>query len=148
MVQDQGLDVYLAPFSDTTKRYQQHTVPAGSPNFTGDPNEVYIEAVNGERFMVVVDVMKDFDMRSGTHLSIAYELDQNRGSSRINSDKSLPDLQKGLLGEPDLKGRDILEETTRKVDGEWLDCGFTFCCLETGTDSHLREYLRGSTDIE
>lgn len=50
MVQNQGIDVYLAPYSDINERYQQHEVPIGSPNWTGDPNEVYIEAVDGERF--------------------------------------------------------------------------------------------------
>ena len=81
MVQDQGLDVYLAPFADITKRYQQHAVPAGSPNFTGDPNEVYIEAIDGERFIIVVDLMKWFDMGGATHLRILHEIDQSRDAS-------------------------------------------------------------------
>jgi hypothetical protein len=29
--------------------------------FTGSPNEVYIEALDGEDFTVVIDLMKDFD---------------------------------------------------------------------------------------
>jgi formylmethanofuran dehydrogenase subunit D len=61
MVQNQGLDVYLAPFDDNASRYQQYTASAASPDFTGDPNEVYIEAVDGERFIIMVDVMESFD---------------------------------------------------------------------------------------
>jgi hypothetical protein len=90
MVQNQGIDVYLAPFDDYTRRYQQHTVPAASPNFKNDSNEVYIEAADGERFLVMVELLKDFDAKGGTHLSIEYEVDESGG---INGYPSLSALK-------------------------------------------------------
>ena len=82
MVQNQGIDVYLAPYSDINGRYEQHAVPLGSSAFTNDPNEIYIEAVDGERFTIVGDLLKDFDMKGAEHLYFTYEMDQSRGSSR------------------------------------------------------------------
>jgi len=54
MVQDQGIEVYLAQFSDIANRYKEYPVPTASPSLTGDANEVYVEAPDGERFMIVV----------------------------------------------------------------------------------------------
>jgi hypothetical protein len=61
MVQTHGIDVYLARFADIDDRYikdrfREHPVPANSPKFTSNTNEAYIEAVDGERFAVVVDL--------------------------------------------------------------------------------------------
>jgi hypothetical protein len=58
MVQSHGIDVYLVQFGNPDKRYPEHTIPRTSPAFTRDPNEVYVEAVNGERFVVVIDLLK------------------------------------------------------------------------------------------
>jgi hypothetical protein len=58
-LQDQGLNVYL-----------KHTAPAGSSVFTGDANEVYIEAVDGERF----NILKKFDIKDSTHLRVKYQV--------------------------------------------------------------------------
>lgn len=132
MVQDQGLDVYLAPCSDITQRYRQHAVPVGSPNFTGDPNEVYIEAVNGERFIIVVDLMKWFDMKGATHLCIRYDIDQARDASARQNVESIRELQSGRPKEMVLKGRHTLDSMSRKVDGAWSMCGFTFASLVMG----------------
>jgi hypothetical protein len=38
--------------------------------FTGDANEVYIEAVDGERF----NILKKFDIKDGTHLRVKYQV--------------------------------------------------------------------------
>lgn len=63
MVQDQGIDVYLAPYSDIRRRYPEHAVPTTSRSFSGKPDEVYIEAVDGERFVIVVDLLEGFDAK-------------------------------------------------------------------------------------
>jgi hypothetical protein len=137
MVQSQGIDVYLAPFSDITKRYQQHAVPTGSPNFTGDPNEIYIEAVDGERFVIVVDLMKGFDMKGATHLYIKQNIDQARGASGRASYRSLAELETGRPDEMKLKGRHVFESTSRKINGAWSKCGFVFASLVMGKAPHI-----------
>jgi hypothetical protein len=88
MVQNQGIDVYLAPFSDQTKPYPQHGIPVISPNFTGDPNEVYIQAVDSERFVILVDFMQDFNMYGAEHVKIKWEIDQDRGANGCSDYRS------------------------------------------------------------
>jgi hypothetical protein len=132
MVQNQGMDVYLAPFSDISERCEQHAVPLGSPAFTNDPNEVYIEAVDGERFIIVGDPLKDFDMKGAEHLRLNYEIDQSRGSSGRVDCLSLSELNDGTPQGTNLQGRWSRGTTTRKVDGAWSKCGFVFATLETG----------------
>jgi hypothetical protein len=118
-------------------------VPAASPNFKNDSNEVYIEAADGERFLVMVELLKDFDAKGGTHLSIEYEVDESGG---INGYPSLSALKEKTHGDPQLKGRDWCEETTRKIGGDWIDCGFTFSSLKAGTNHYLCHYLPALAD--
>jgi hypothetical protein len=132
MVQHQGIDVYLAPFSDINERYQQHDVPLNSPAFTNDPNEVYIQAVDGERFSIVVDLLKDFDAKCAGHLKIAYAIDQPVDGSVATSCPSLPVLQATRPMGTNLKGRKMLSETTKKVNGIWCRCGVAFASLKIG----------------
>jgi hypothetical protein len=42
--------------------------------FTGSPNEVYIEALDGEDFTVVIDLMKDFDYMGVKRFRIVCEI--------------------------------------------------------------------------
>lgn len=132
MVQNQGIDVYLAPYGHINERYEQHAVPLGSPAFTNDPNEVYIEAVDGERFMIVADLLKDFDMKGATHLYFTYKIDQPVGGSATGLCSSLSDLRAGKPTGTNLQGRDTLSELTKKVNGNWCDCALTFASLEIG----------------
>jgi hypothetical protein len=132
MVQHQGIDVYLAPYSDINGRYEQHAVPLGSPAFTNDPNEIYIEAVDGERFTVVVDLLKDFEMKGARHLYLSYEIDQPVGGSATSRYNSLPVLRASQPAGTNLKGRDMLSVLSKKVGGIWCTCGFTFATLKIG----------------
>jgi hypothetical protein len=51
--------------------------------FTSDANEVYIEAVDRERFIIVVDLLNDFDIKGSSHLRIQYHMEQaERGQNR------------------------------------------------------------------
>lgn len=132
MVQNQGIDAYLAPFADITKPYQQHGVPTASPAFIGDFNEVYIEAVDGERFAVVVDLMEDFDMHGAEYLCIVIHLDQDRGKDAHSCHATLSKLEAGVPRATALKSRSIHSTINRKMDGSWMTCGFTFKPLVIG----------------
>lgn len=138
MVQDQGFDVYLAPFSDITKRYPEYTVPANFPVLTRDANEVYIEAVDGERFVIVVDLLKNFNARQGKMLVIGYDADGEKCTSNVMLNELLITKPRGSR----LKGRKVLSSTARKVDGRWVACGFAFAPLRMGTS--LSEYCESS----
>lgn len=128
MVQDQGVDVYLAPFSDITKRYPEYAVPIDSPVQSNDPNEVYIEAVNGERFVIVVDLLGDFDTQQGKMLLIDYDVDGDLPTESCTYQK----LKRELTQNVGLKGRKLLTSYARKIDGRWVECGFSFAPLEMG----------------
>jgi hypothetical protein len=133
MVQDQGLDVYLAPFGNINERYQQHAVPEGSPAFTGDPNEVYIEAVDEERFIIVANLLEDLETKGATHLQFNHEIDQARDASGTTTCMSLTELERQGSKHMNLKGRHTMATTIRKVDGAWSRCGFVFAFLVMGT---------------
>jgi hypothetical protein len=137
MVQNQGIDVYIAPFNNINRRYPQHGVPTISSNFTGDPNEVYIEAVDGERFIVVLDLMKDFNMYGADHLHIKWEMDQDHGVNGRIRFYTLSDLASHVPRGTSLKGRTKFETRCRKIDGDWMKCGFVFAALNIGNGLHL-----------
>lgn len=129
MVQSQGIDVYLAPFSDITKRYPEYAVPIDSPAHTNDPNEVYIEAVDGERFAIVVDLLEHFDRQQSKMLKISVIVDGDICSAAYEYNE----LGQMKLGDTPIKGRDVTTWTKRKIDGRWVKCGLIFAPLEIGT---------------
>lgn len=122
MVQAQDVEVFLAPFSDITKRYKEYPIPATSPSFTGDVNEAYIEAVDGERFVIVVDLGANFDAKGGTHLRIRCTVDGSSGAKhRIIPTESKPN------------NRSVNEYYQRRINGNWVKSGYTFVPLQIGT---------------
>ena len=74
MVQQQGIDVYLAPFGKVDQRYPEHAAPFSSSDATANSKEVYIEAVDGERFVVLVDLGMDFDAKGSPMIKVRYGL--------------------------------------------------------------------------
>jgi hypothetical protein len=128
MVQNQGIDVYLAPYSDLSKRYPEHAVPRTSPAFSGNPNEVYIEAVDGERFVIVVDLLKEFGAKGSKMLQIYYNIDGTVTSHR----NRYSTLAMGTRNSQGLQGRDTLDSQIKKIDGRWVECGCTFAQLKMG----------------
>jgi len=135
MVQNHGIDVYLARFADIDDRYikdrfREHPVPANSPKFTGNTNEAYIEAVDGERFVVVVDLGEDFDAKGSARLWIECFIDGEFMSKQV-----IPDVQlrEGVPRESTLQGRYTNEHTNLHLDRKLVKCGYAFSPLLTGT---------------
>lgn len=83
MVQNQGIDVRVAPYSGTNnfERYQQYTMPANSLHFSGDPNEVYIEANDGERLVIVLDLLPYYQPNGSDFIWVELEVDQDCGEN-------------------------------------------------------------------
>jgi hypothetical protein len=75
MVAIQGLDVYVAKQADNSRRYAEYAIPQSSPAHTGNPHDVYIEAVDGGRFAVMIEVTDQFHMEDAPHLEIEYGVD-------------------------------------------------------------------------
>lgn len=134
MVQHQGIDVYVAPHAAINKRYPEHAVPVTSPAYTGDPNEVYIEAVDDERFVVVMDLMDSFDPGDTEAVQITYLIDHDDELHNGEcTNRTLSTLKASRPRGYDLKGRYIYQDTHRHVGEEWFKCGFTFASLQMGT---------------
>jgi len=128
MVQSHGIDVYLTPFGNPDKRYPEHAIPPTSPAFTRDPNEVYVEAANGERFIVVVDLLNDFQDRGSDFLSYERQFQDNSYHQFL----SYGSLKLNMPPGSELKGRHIDNQCVRKIEGRWSKCGYVFGRLETG----------------
>jgi hypothetical protein len=128
MVQHQGIDVYLAPFGNPEGRHREYAAPVDSPVYTGDLNEVWIEAVDGERFVIVVDLFNGFDPKGSTALLIYRRVNDSWYSSV--QDYSL--LRWNVPDGVDLQGHYTRDTEPRKVDGRWVKCGFTFGRLDIG----------------
>lgn len=122
MVQHQGIDAYLAPFGHIRKRYPEHAVPTTSPVFPGNSNEVYIEAVDGERFVIVVDLLKGFDTKGSKMLKINHTIEGGGNGQHM----SYSELAKRARRRPSLQGRDVAASEVKKIDGRWVKCGYTF----------------------
>lgn len=131
MVQDQGIDVYLAIFSDNSKRYKECSVPTTSPSFTGDANEVYIEAVDGERFVVVVDTWQKSDVEGNERLKISCQID--------SVDDSTGPWECGFAHRwmapfgSTMEGRYVHSDCQRQIQGQGkVNCGYVFVPLQIG----------------
>ena len=137
MVQDQGLDVYLVPFSDMSKRFRQHVLPTTSPSFTGDRNEVYIEAADDVRFAIVVDLLPHFDFKGFKHLRIIYELDGASGTIGCATYRDFKGFRYERPRRSPLQGRYTFSSVTHQVGGDWSNCAFSSGSLKTGNNYPL-----------
>lgn len=121
------IEVYLERCSDGA-RYNEFTALPGTPKYTGDPNEKYIEATTDERFRIVVKLRRGFDFMGSPMVRVEYFVDQGNfiweTLSRYKSPFALPS---------DQSHRDAsLEMIQQFIDGQYMDCGLTFGELKTG----------------
>ena len=76
MVVVNGIDAFVRRKEDG-KRYDEYTIPLDSPKYTGEPNEVYIKAVTGESFEIVVQLTANFDFQGCGAVQVACTIDTN-----------------------------------------------------------------------
>jgi hypothetical protein len=130
MVRNQGINVYLAPFDDISNVFREYPVTATSPGFTANATEAYIEAVDGERFVVVVDLGEEFEAKGSARLRIECFIDGEFISKQVSPYVLLKeDAPPGS----DLKGRYINSRADLHVDGHRVECGYAFSPLLMGT---------------
>lgn len=134
MVQDQGIEVYLAPYNDISRRYPEHAIPTTSPAFTGKPNEVYIEAVDGERFMIVVKVLEEFDTKGGNGFLLG-RITSGEWQFSPNCPPVLSEVPRKTHIFP---LHTSISSETKKIDGRWVGSGFRFAQLKMGMISTVQ----------
>lgn len=121
-----GIEVFLVRCNDNT-RYQEYTIPAGSPEYTGKQDKAYIEVVAGERYKIVTKVPKKFSFNRTSHLEIEYSVD---GGKSVLTQVPREAVQKA----PGRTGfyEDSYESISGSFDGAWRNCGLTFAAVLRG----------------
>lgn len=116
-----GVEVYVRPHDSDTS-YREREAPRSSPLYTGFKNERYIEAVNDERFEVVVTLDSAFDFKNYTQASVDLVID---GGSISCYD---------VLAKPERRAEvsTVFYENLTRANGEWKCVGFFFRELKTG----------------
>jgi hypothetical protein len=130
MVRHQGIDVYLAPFSDINNRFREYPVPATYPKFTNGASEAYVEAVDGERFVVVVDLGEEYEAKGSARLWIECFIDGGFISKQVSP---YVQLKEAVPRESALRGRYINERTDLHIAGQLVRCGYKLSPLRMGT---------------
>nr|OQO21471.1 hypothetical protein B0A51_08850 [Rachicladosporium sp. CCFEE 5018] len=130
MVVCNGIEVYIARKSDG-QRYAEYTPPAGSPAYTGNPNEIYIQAREGEHFAVRRRVLPGFDFMGVTHLKTNIAIGEHQGAF-------LDHTRKEIEAAGDAGHVTSYSSSTKYIDGMWMRCALTFSALSLGRSSARR----------
>jgi hypothetical protein len=124
MVRHQGIEVYLAPFTNISGRFNEHPVS------TTSPGEAYIEAVYGEPFVVVVDLSEDYQAKGSARLWIECFLDGEFISKQVSPYVTLRDA---VPPGSDLKDRYTNSRAELHIDKRRVKCGYAFSPVLMGT---------------
>ncbi|GAB1737987.1 hypothetical protein NU219Hw_g2499t1 [Hortaea werneckii] len=121
--EEAGIEVFVRPY-DSDTGYREYRAPRSSPLYTGRKNERYIEAVNDERFEVVVKLDSTFEFRKYTEAMASLKLD---GGSISCFD---------TLAKPKQRAKvcTLLDNSATCEDGKWECVGFYFRELKAMED--------------
>lgn len=111
-----NVGVYLSRPIDGL-RYKEYPVP-GNIRHCRDANKRYIEAATDERFQVHVHLLGGFDFMNSLAVCIRYHLE----------DRS--EFREATLSEAGQSHQ--IDCVSRKIDGQFFDCGLTFGELAKG----------------
>lgn len=130
--EEAGIEVFVRPY-DSDTAYREYRAPRSSPLYTGQKNERYIEAVNDERFEVVVKLEPAFDFKMYTGVKVCTNIDGGGISCHT------------ILANPKRKveSRIVLRECFSYEGHEWQCVGFCFreakACMYRYSPSQIDE---------
>ena len=128
MVQSDRIEVRLVRHSDST-RYTEYALPPHiSTALTGTGNEVYIEAVAGERFAIELKLLRGFKFKDHPKVLVQYFLDGDKCISTNLSKRKHQDAEPGTRSQLE----DTLSTSRCFIDGQWMVCGLAFGELSMG----------------
>ena len=128
MVQSNGVEVCVRRFEDKTP-YREYAAPTASPKYSGHPNEVYIEAIDEERFEIFTNISPEFSFMDAPHIKIKVQLEDNVASRSYRAkDASIAGNVIPLAKKPSYT-RTMVK---KMKDGEWKNCAFAFSRLSIG----------------
>lgn len=125
MVQREGIEVYIVRVEDNV-RHEEHERPNGrrGPKF----NHIFIEAVTGERFAIVVECLPSFDWKNAADLRIQFWIDnRNFYMAEFLTRREVNNR------DPSKHRRQVRHESeTWLVEGKWTNCGLVFADVQIG----------------
>jgi len=74
MVKSQGVEVYLVRYEDN-HRYPEYECPSPYEEAQHTPNEVYVEAITGERYAIAFVLTRDFNFRGSPEVKLRCRFD-------------------------------------------------------------------------
>lgn len=125
MVQHEGIEVHIVRVEDD-HRYEEHERPSLHPG--SKANRIFIEAVTGERFAIVVECLPSFDWKRTSDLRIQFWID-NRDFYMAEFLTKREVNHRNFL----MRRRQVRQENeTWLVDGKWTSCGLAFADVKVG----------------
>jgi hypothetical protein len=128
MVQADKVEVYLERYDDGF-RYNEHTPPAGTKKYTGNPGKTYVEVNTDERFRIRVKLLSGFNFMKYPCVGVSYYVDRD-GYSRSRALSG----RRPKNSSPDYRWHreDYFDEVERFIGGQYMKCDFTFGELKLG----------------
>lgn len=123
----QGIKAAIKSFDDD-KPYPEHRRRKAPNARFGGRKEVYIEAVSGERFYIVVEFTYNFNFMDSEDVQIAVTLDDDERIVGCISAEDVKPVHIAWNPERQL----VIESAGREIDGRWVNCGMTFAELQIG----------------
>ncbi|KAI7713798.1 hypothetical protein KC322_g3393 [Hortaea werneckii] len=114
--EESDVEAFIRPL-DSNIRYRELKAPPSSPMYTGNPNECYIQAVDGEQFVMVVNLGENFDSQGYDAVRVDIKIDGRlllcysfnappRGSAYTKQLVSFTDTAEHAEGEDDQELQD------------------------------------------
>ncbi|KAF2764743.1 hypothetical protein EJ03DRAFT_16741 [Teratosphaeria nubilosa] len=134
--QQTGLQAYVAKYDEdnefSTKYYYEYIAPPESPFFSPNANVRYIEAVDGERYELVLIIPSSYYFGTNTHVQVIYQVNgktylvdqlaRPKAPAQLESRFSTTFLEVGGIMQraglkfPELRGRSKLVEGKPDTD--------------------------------
>ncbi|GAB7326912.1 hypothetical protein MBLNU13_g10878t1 [Cladosporium sp. NU13] len=135
MVKHKGVKVTIVRYHDK-QPYNEYKPKKKATAGHRKAKTTYIEAVSGERFAVVVEILPGFNFKSSRHLQITAAVDECVQSSWTIDAKDV----NGPTAATTVEDRQVVwDSEERLIDGKWNSYGLTFAALKIDDGAELTE---------
>lgn len=123
MVLYKGIKAFVAPSPGNHEPFSEHQTPMA--------NEIYIEAVTGKSFKVVVEITPEFEIKGSPDVKVTYLIDDCHTLAHTFSATEIK-----AACESSNERRATFDTSCRIINGKWMECGLTFADLKIGKLIH------------
>lgn len=125
MVKSRGVEAYLVRYDDNV-RYAEHDYPATAQEAMSTSTEVYVEAVEDERYAIVVVLTPDFKFGRSPYVKIRRELDYSATQVLLR----VKTVQESLRSKGFFEYK--YDSAPVQIEGTWKKCELNFNRLQIG----------------